>query len=173
MAMRQHGILNKFNLLGAAASIALLAGCASLQAEEAPAELAEATADAAPQTPPYLDASLSPEARAKDLVSRMTLEEKAAQMYDKAAGIPRLGLHEYNWWNEALHGVARAGHATVFPQAIGLASTWDEDLMLELQQALKEILDRHPELLDVEFSAYSAEVAALEAGTPRPSDPRP
>ena len=138
MAMRQHGILNKFNLLGAAASVALLAGCASLQAEEAPAELAEATANAAPQTPPYLDVSLSPEARAKDLVSRMTLEEKAAQMYDKAAGIPRLGLHEYNWWNEALHGVARAGHATVFPQAIGLASTWDEDLMLEIATTISD-----------------------------------
>ncbi len=138
MAMRRHGILNKFNLLGAAASIALLAGCASLQAEEAPAELADAATEATPQTPPYLDASLSPEARAKDLVSRMTLEEKAAQMYDKAAGIPRLGLHEYNWWNEALHGVARAGHATVFPQAIGLASTWDEDLMLEIATTISD-----------------------------------
>ena len=115
MAMRRHGILNKFNLLGAAASVALLAGCATAPAEEAQADLVEAPVEATPQIPPYMDASLSPEARAKDLVSRMTLEEKASQMYDKAAAIPRLGIHEYNWWNEALHGVARAGHATMIP----------------------------------------------------------
>ena len=138
MAMQRHEILNKFNLLGAAASIALLTGCASLDARETPAELVETTVETAPVILPYMDASLSPEARARDLVSRMTLEEKAAQMYDKAAGIPRLGLHEYNWWNEALHGVARAGHATVFPQAIGLASTWDEDLMLEIATTISD-----------------------------------
>jgi beta-glucosidase len=68
------------------------------------------------------------EQRAKDLVSRMTLEEKVSQMQDQAPAIPRLGIPAYNWWNEALHGVARAGLATVFPQAIGLAATWDTDL---------------------------------------------
>ncbi len=138
MAMRRHGILNKFNLLGAAASVALLAGCATAPAEEAQADLVEAPVEATPQIPPYMDASLSPEARAKDLVSRMTLEEKASQMYDKAAAIPRLGIHEYNWWNEALHGVARAGHATVFPQAIGMAATWDEDLMLDVATVISD-----------------------------------
>jgi len=79
--------------------------------------------------PRYLDTSLSIEQRVDDLVSRMTLEEKASQMQDVAPAIPRLGIPAYNWWNEALHGVARSGHATVFPQAIGLAATWDTPLM--------------------------------------------
>ncbi|MGA8028494.1 MAG: glycoside hydrolase family 3 N-terminal domain-containing protein [Bryobacteraceae bacterium] len=70
----------------------------------------------------------SPEQRAADLVLRMTLEEKVDQMQDVAPAIPRLGIPAYNWWNEALHGVARAGLATVFPQAIGLGATWDSDL---------------------------------------------
>ncbi len=69
------------------------------------------------------------EKRASDLVSRMTLEEKVLQMQNSAPAIPRLGIPAYDWWNEALHGVARAGQATVFPQAIGLAATWDTDLM--------------------------------------------
>ncbi|MCU1318276.1 MAG: Beta-glucosidase [Candidatus Acidoferrum typicum] len=64
-----------------------------------------------------------------DLVSRMTLEEKVSQMQDVAAAVPRLGIPAYNWWNEGLHGVARSGIATVFPQAIGLAATWDTDLI--------------------------------------------
>ena len=78
---------------------------------------------------PYLDPSLPIEQRVNDLVSRMTLEEKASQMQDVAPAIPRLGIPAYNWWNEGLHGVARAGNATVFPQAIGLAATWDTDLI--------------------------------------------
>ena len=57
----------------------------------------------------------------------MTLEEKIRQMLHEAPAIERLGIPEYNWWNECLHGVARAGVATVFPQAIGLAATWDAD----------------------------------------------
>ena len=73
--------------------------------------------------PPYLDESLSFELRARDLVSRLTLEEKALQMKDIAPAIPRLGVPEYNWWNEALHGVARSGLSTVFPQAIAVAAT--------------------------------------------------
>jgi len=77
---------------------------------------------------PYLDPGLPPERRAADLVSRMTLEEKALQMQSTAPAIPRLGVPAYNWWNEALHGVAQ-GRATVFPQAIGLAATWDTDLL--------------------------------------------
>ncbi len=78
---------------------------------------------------PYLDPNLPIDQRVNDLVSRLTLEEKASQMQDSAAAIPRLGIPAYNWWNEALHGVARAGNATVFPQAIGLAATWDTDLI--------------------------------------------
>src|SRR5437879_5237518 len=77
----------------------------------------------------YLDPSLPLEQRVNDLVSRMTLEEKVSQMQDVAAAIPRLGVPAYNWWNEGLHGVARSGNATVFPQAIGLAATWDTDLI--------------------------------------------
>ncbi|NOU74666.1 glycoside hydrolase family 3 protein [Paenibacillus sp. LMG 31458] len=68
-------------------------------------------------------------ARAKTLVSQMTLDEKISQMLYNAAEIPRLGLPRYNWWNEALHGVARAGIATVFPQAIGLAASFDAGLL--------------------------------------------
>lgn len=79
--------------------------------------------------PAYRDISLSAEARAADLVSRMTLEEKAAQLINDAPAIPRLGVREYNWWNEGLHGVAAAGEATVFPQAIGLAATWNAPLI--------------------------------------------
>ncbi len=78
---------------------------------------------------PYLNPDLAPERRAADLVSRMTLEEKVLQMQNAAPAISRLNLPTYDWWNEALHGVARAGQATVFPQAIGLAATWDTDLM--------------------------------------------
>ncbi len=79
--------------------------------------------------PAYLDPSLPLQQRVNDIVSRMTLEEKVSQMQDVAPAIPRLGIPAYNWWNEGLHGVARAGNATVFPQAIGLAATWDTDLI--------------------------------------------
>ncbi|HUK30424.1 MAG TPA: glycoside hydrolase family 3 C-terminal domain-containing protein [Candidatus Acidoferrum sp.] len=79
--------------------------------------------------PTYLDPNLPIEQRVNDLVSRMTLEEKVSQMQNVAPAIPRLGIPAYDWWNEALHGVARAGNATVFPQAIGLAATWDTGLM--------------------------------------------
>jgi len=81
-------------------------------------------------TPPaYKNPSLPIEKRVDDLVLRMTLEEKVSQMMNAAAPVERLGIPAYEWWNEALHGVARAGYATVFPQAIGLAATWDTDLM--------------------------------------------
>ena len=66
---------------------------------------------------------------AKKLVSQMTLDEKMSQMLYDSPAIERLGIPEYNWWNEALHGVARAGDATVYPQAIGLAATFDEKLV--------------------------------------------
>ncbi|HEV2417764.1 MAG TPA: glycoside hydrolase family 3 N-terminal domain-containing protein, partial [Terriglobia bacterium] len=69
------------------------------------------------------------EQRVNDLVSRMTLQEKVLQMQHTAPAIPRLGVPSYDWWNEALHGVARSGVATVFPQAIGMAATWDANLI--------------------------------------------
>ena len=84
------------------------------------------------ETPGYLNPELPVEKRVDDLVSRMTLEEKVSQMINESKAIPRLKIPEYNWWNECLHGVARAGHATVFPQAIALAATWNTDLMFEL-----------------------------------------
>jgi beta-glucosidase len=77
------------------------------------------------QQAPYLDTKLPPAERAHDLVGRMTLDEKVAQLEDWATAIPRLGIPDYQTWNEALHGVARAGYATVFPQAIGMTANWD------------------------------------------------
>ena len=90
------------------------------------------------QTPRYLDVSAPVEERVADLVGRMTLEEKVAQMADVAPAIARLGVPEYNWWNEALHGVARSGLATVFPQAIGMAATWNDSLMLRLATVISD-----------------------------------
>jgi beta-glucosidase len=82
--------------------------------------------------PDYLNPELSVAVRVNDLVSRMTLEEKVSQMIDRAEAIERLQIPEYFWWNECLHGVANAGIATVFPQAIGLAATWNTDLMFQI-----------------------------------------
>ncbi len=79
----------------------------------------------------FRDPEVSFEKRINDLVSRMTLEEKVSQMQYTASAIPRLGIQEYNWWNECLHGVARNGIATVFPQAIGMAATWNTALIKE------------------------------------------
>ena len=78
---------------------------------------------------PYLDPSLPIDRRVDDLVSRMTLEEKVSQMMNAAPAITRLSVPEYDWWNEALHGVAFSGVATVFPQAIGLGATFDPRLV--------------------------------------------
>jgi beta-glucosidase len=75
------------------------------------------------------------EQRAAQLVSQMTLEEKAGQIQHRAPAIPRLGIPGYNWWNEGLHGVARNGEATVFPQAIGMAATWDTQLVRQIADA--------------------------------------
>jgi len=79
---------------------------------------------------------LAPEARARDLVSRLTLEEKVSQMGNAAAAIPRMNVPAYNYWNEALHGVARAGYATMFPQAVGMAATWDAPLLHQVGDAI-------------------------------------
>ena len=86
----------------------------------------------------WKDPSKSPEARAADLVSRMTLREKIGQIQMDAQRIPRLDIPAYDWWSECLHGVGRAGTATVFPQAIAAAATWDEGLWQEAATAMSD-----------------------------------
>jgi len=87
---------------------------------------------------PFWNADLPLEQRLDDLLGRLSLEEKAAQLLHAAPAIPRLGIPSYNWWNEGLHGVARAGLATVFPQAIGLAAMWSAS---RLQQVATVVSD--------------------------------
>lgn len=86
--------------------------------------------------PIYQDSSSPVTERVQDMLSRMTLAEKVSQMCDEAPAIPHLGIHAYNFWNEALHGVARNGRATVFPQAIGMAATWDKELIEQVASAI-------------------------------------
>lgn len=86
----------------------------------------------------YQDPSLPLEVRVNDLVGRMTVEEKISQMMNAAPAIPRLEIPEYEWWNECLHGVGRAGLATVYPQAIGLGATFDEDLIFRVSTAISD-----------------------------------
>lgn len=96
----------------------------------------------------FLDTTKSAAERARILVSQMTLPEKIAQMLHKAPPIPRLKVPAYNWWNECLHGVARAGRATVFPQAIGLAATFDIELVSQVAEAISdEARAKHHEAL--------------------------
>lgn len=81
---------------------------------------------------PYQDPSLSPEARAEDLLGRLSVEQKIMLMDYDSPEIPEFGIRKYNWWNEALHGSARNGLATVFPQAIGMAASWNDALLEEV-----------------------------------------
>jgi beta-glucosidase len=114
--------------LAALALISFLALAIKMPAQETSAASSQSSgADLA--NAPFRNPSLAIEQRVNDLVSRMTLEEKVSQMVHTAAAIPRLGIPEYNWWSEGLHGAAREGYATVFPQAIGLAATFDPDLL--------------------------------------------
>src|ERR1700704_6625698 len=85
---------------------------------------------------PYLNPSLPTNERVDDLVARMTLEEKASQVVNQARAIPRLQIPAYDWWSEALHGVANAGTATVFPEPIGLAATFDVPLIHDMAVAI-------------------------------------
>ena len=97
---------------------------------------------------PFQNPDLDLDARARDLVSRLTLAEKAAQMLHEAPAVPRLGIPPYNWWNECLHGVARAGIATVFPQAIGLAAMWNAPRLYQIACAIAdEARAKHHEYL--------------------------
>lgn len=87
---------------------------------------------------PYQNSELSPDQRAEDLLGRLTLEEKVLLMQNNSKAIPRLGIKPYEWWNEALHGVARAGLATVFPQSIGMAASFDDDLLYKVFDAVSD-----------------------------------
>jgi len=113
--------------------------------------IAQQTSPEVPANAPYKNPSLPLEQRVDDLVSRMTLEEKVSQLGHTADAVSRLGIPEYNWWNEGLHGVARAGVATVFPQAIGMAATFDEPLVHQIATVIstefraKYNAERHPD----------------------------
>src|ERR1043166_9386370 len=113
---------------------------AALSKASPPPSRPPAPAQAPPpaQAPAWRNPDLPFEQRVRDLVARLTLEEKVSQMKDVALGVERLGIPEYNWWNEALHGVARSGLATSFPQAIGLAATWDDSLMLRVATVISD-----------------------------------
>jgi beta-glucosidase len=87
---------------------------------------------------PFQDPANSIDIRVDDLVNRLTLEEKAGMMVNNSPAIERLGIPEYNWWNECLHGVGRAGKATVFPQAIGMAATFDDELIHQVASAISD-----------------------------------
>jgi len=92
----------------------------------------------AQQGPVYLDPSQPVKVRVKDMVSKFTLAEKVDQLMYNSPAIPRLDIPAYNWWSEALHGVGRSGVATVFPQAIGLGSTFDPNLALRVSTAISD-----------------------------------
>jgi beta-glucosidase len=87
---------------------------------------------------PYQNPSLSPEERAKDLISRLTLEEKALLMQDQSPAIPRLGIKKFNWWSEALHGLANNDSVTVFPEPIGMAASFDDSLVYKIFNAVSD-----------------------------------
>ncbi|MEJ2627146.1 MAG: glycoside hydrolase family 3 C-terminal domain-containing protein [bacterium] len=87
---------------------------------------------------PYQNPNLSPEVRARDLISRLTLEEKAALMCDVSEAIPRLGIKKFNWWSEALHGLANNDNVTVFPEPIGMAASFDDELVYRIFEATSD-----------------------------------
>ncbi|MGZ3854023.1 MAG: glycoside hydrolase family 3 protein, partial [Flavisolibacter sp.] len=87
---------------------------------------------------PYQNSNLSPEERAKDLISRLTLQEKALLMQDQSPAIPRLGIKKFNWWSEALHGLANNDSVTVFPEPIGMAASFDDALVYKVFNAASD-----------------------------------
>jgi beta-glucosidase len=131
---RNYQVLSRRRFLKTSlmASIGLIASCKGRSASPT-LDQPQPTTD-----PIYSDATYPIEERVNDLVGRMTIEEKVSQMGSMAPAIDRLGIPQYNWWNEALHGVGRAGVATVFPQAIGLASTWNADLIHRMAEVISD-----------------------------------
>src|ERR1700749_4692473 len=96
------------------------------------------SAAARAQNEAWLDPSLPLDTRVHDLISRLTPEEKVYQMMNSTPAIPRLHIPEYDWWNEALHGVARSGISTIFPQPIGMAATFDASLVHEVANGISD-----------------------------------
>ena len=96
------------------------------------------TANSWGQRLPYENPNSSSEARAKDLISRLTLVEKAALMCDVSEAIPRLGIKKFNWWSEALHGLANNSDVTVFPEPIGMAASFDDELVYRIFNATSD-----------------------------------
>ncbi len=132
------GINNKILVF---AAVLGLTSCGQQQTKEAAVNSADAKTETVKTKLPefkWFDSSVSFEERSKALVEAMTLEEKVSLMEDVAKPIERLGIPEYNWWNECLHGVARNGRATVFPQAIGLAATFDTKLANRIATAISD-----------------------------------
>jgi beta-glucosidase len=125
----------RFRCAGAVPAVFLFACLAQAQMPARPGSAAPTRAQPtedqvkAAAAMPFRNPDLPVDQRVNDLVSRLTLEEKVSQVIDRAAAIPRLDIPAYNWWNEGLHGIARSGFATMFPQAIGNAATWDEPLV--------------------------------------------
>src|SRR5947208_3587835 len=90
------------------------------------------------QSLPYQNPDLSSEERARDLISRLTLKEKALLMQDQSPTIPRLGIKKFNWWSEALHGLANNDSVTVFPEPIGMAASFDDSLVFKIFSAASD-----------------------------------
>ncbi|MDE6157967.1 MAG: glycoside hydrolase family 3 protein, partial [Muribaculaceae bacterium] len=103
-----------------------------------PVLLATTALTAGAQTLPYLNPDLSPEERAADLCSRLTLDEKAKLMMNSSPAIERLDIPAFEWWSEALHGIGRNGVSTVFPSCIGMAASFDDDLITEVFTAVSD-----------------------------------
>ena len=100
------------------------------------ATLSSAALAQSPKPLPYMDSTLPTQQRVDDLVSRMTLDEKVAQLINTTPAIPRLNVPAYDYWSEGLHGIARSGYATMFPQAIGMAATWDAPLINQISTVI-------------------------------------
>ena len=133
--MTRHGRRRWRMQAAALPSVCVVALCAA-------ATLALRAQAPAPADRPWFDPDRPIAERVAALVGQMTLDEKVRQMMDQAPAIDRLGVPAYGWWNEALHGVARAGVATVFPQAIALAATFDEPLdLIEISVPTRALLD--------------------------------
>src|SRR5690242_5494942 len=90
------------------------------------------------QNYPYQNVNLSSAQRAKDLISRLTLQEKALLMQDQSPAIPRLGIKKFNWWSEALHGLANNDSVTVFPEPVGMAASFDDALVYKIFNAVSD-----------------------------------